>query len=50
SGETHVTLASIHDSIDREPRAHVYFDRHVPWMTFDDELKRYGGDSGTEPL
>jgi hypothetical protein len=49
-GETHVALANIHDPIDREPSAHAYFDRHVPWLEFHDELKRYGGESGTEPL
>ncbi len=49
-GETHVTRASIHDPIDREPSSHVYFDRHVPWITIDDDLKRYGGESGTEKL
>ena len=49
-GETHVALANIHDPIDREPSAHVYFDRHVRWITIHDDLKRYGGESGTELL
>lgn len=49
-GETHVALANIHDPIDREPSAHVYFDRHPPWVTINDDLKRYGGESGKEAL
>lgn len=50
AGETHVALANVHDPIDREPGAHVYFDRHVPWLEFHDGLKRFGGESGTDPI
>jgi hypothetical protein len=49
-GETHVALANIDDPIDRKPTVHVYFDRHVPWLEVNDDLKRYGGESGTEKL
>lgn len=50
SDEIHVALAVMDDPLDREPKAHVFFDRHVPWMVFNDALKHYGGESGTEPL
>ena len=50
SGEIHVTLANFHDPVDRAPSAHAYFDRRVPWLASHDDLERYGGESGTEPL
>ena len=41
--EIHVTLASLKDSIDRAPAAHVYFDHHVDWVELGDDLKRFPG-------
>ncbi|TAA47526.1 GFA family protein [Corallincola spongiicola] len=49
-GELHIALAAMQEPIDRPVSAHVYFDSHVPWLTDTDELPKYGGDSGTEPL
>ena len=48
-GEIHVTLASLHGPIDREPEAHAYVDHKADWWRIDDELPRYGGTSGAEP-
>ena len=45
-----ITLANVHANIDRQPKAHVYFDCRASWETIDDDLKKLGGDSGTEPL
>lgn len=48
--ETHVALAVMDGAIDREPSAHVYFDRHVAWFEPGDGLTRRGGATGVEPL
>ena len=48
--ETHVALAVMDGPIDRDPAAHVYFDRHVPWLDVADDLRKLGGPTGTEPL
>jgi hypothetical protein len=50
AGETHVARASVAGSIDREPTAHVFYDGHVPWLSFGDELKKLGGPSGMKPI
>ena len=49
-GEIHIALANVTDSHDLEPDAHVYADRAVSWCPINDDLARYGGKSGTEPL
>jgi hypothetical protein len=49
-GDTHIVLAAMDSAIDREPSAHVFYDSHVDWVCLGDDLKRLGGDSGTEPL
>lgn len=43
-GEVHVARAYVVGEIDREPRAHVFFDHRVPWVTVNDELKKVGSD------
>lgn len=43
-GEVHVARACIEETIDREPRAHVFFDHRVPWVTVEDELKKVPSD------
>ena len=48
--ETHIALANMERSIDREPTAHVFYDAHVDWVEVGDDLRRLGGVSGTEPL
>lgn len=49
-GETHIARASVPGNIDREPVAHVFFDKHVEWLECADALKKLGGPSGTQPL
>ncbi|MDP6540389.1 MAG: GFA family protein [Planctomycetota bacterium] len=49
-GEVHVTVASLLDPLGREPTGHAYADRAPAWCPILDELPRYGGESGTEPL
>ena len=39
--EIHITLANIAMDIGLKPQAHVYFDTHVDWLNFDDELERH---------
>ena len=45
-----ITVANLHGELDREPKAHVYYDCRASWLTINDELKKLGGASGTEPL
>jgi hypothetical protein len=42
-GELHVARALFSDPLDQEPKAHVYFDTHVPWVALADELPRIPG-------
>ena len=49
-GEVHVARAHVRGPIDREPAAHAYFDRHVPWVHVDDDLPKLGGPTGTHPI
>ncbi len=49
-GELHVVRANIVGDIDRQPAVHAYFDTHVSWLSFNDELPRrdasvYAADS-----
>lgn len=37
-GETHVASATLIDPPDQEPKAHVFFDQRVPWLTINDGL------------
>lgn len=39
--ETHITLSNMTDAIDRQPKVHVFFDTHVSWLEFNDNLPRY---------
>jgi hypothetical protein len=45
-----IVLANLADKIDREPQAHYYFSDRVDWVTLSDDLPRFGGETGTEPL
>ena len=55
-GETHIAYAcfdaDVEGSIplDKQPKAHAYADRAVPWCTVDSNLPRFGGADGNEPL
>lgn len=50
SDEMHIALAVMTSDIDREPAAHVFVDDRVDWVSLDDQLKHFGGLSGTEPV
>ena len=45
-----VTVASLHDDIDRLPEMHVFYDSKASWTAVSDALPKLGGQSGTEPL
>jgi len=48
--EVHIALANMEGPIDRSPQAHVFYDNHVDWVEFGDNLRRLGGLTGVEPL
>ncbi len=48
--EMHVAMGTLATPLDREPSSHVFWDRHVSWLTLTDNLPRHGGPNGTEPL
>jgi len=50
AGEIHVARASLADPIDRQPQAHAFFSDRADWISVGDDLPRYGGSTGTEPL
>jgi hypothetical protein len=45
-----VSLASMHDSIDRQPETHLHFDDRASWVVVSDGLSRLGGTSGLDPI
>jgi hypothetical protein len=45
-----IPLASMHDSIDRQPDVHIYFDDRASWVLVNDDLPRLGGASGLDPI
>ena len=45
-----ITLANVHGEIDRDPNVHFFYDCRARWVSVNDDLKKLGGDSGTEPL
>jgi len=45
-----VTVASLHDDIDRCPEMHIFYDSRANWTQVSDELPKLGGKTGTEPL
>lgn len=49
-GEVHITLATVIDGELLQPRAHVFYSDRVSWCPVNDDLPKYGGESGTEPL
>jgi hypothetical protein len=44
-GEVHIALPYVEGRIDREPELHVFFDSHVDWFAFPDDLPKLGSDS-----
>jgi len=45
-----ITLANLHGDIDRAVDVHFYYDCRAGWLTINDDLKKLGGEGGTEPL
>jgi hypothetical protein len=45
-----VTLASLHDPIDRQPQAHFFYDAKASWTVVNDDLPKLGGVDGLQPL
>jgi len=45
-----VARANINAKIDRDPQAHYYFSDRAEWIVIGDDLPRFGGKTGTEPL
>lgn len=48
--EVHITRESTQQDIHQKPQIHVFFDRHVSYLEFCDELPRYGGPDGFSPI
>lgn len=49
-GEVHIAYALLDAVIDEQPQGHAYADRSPDWCPILDELPRYGGKTGVEPL
>jgi hypothetical protein len=45
-----VVLANVDGKIDLAPQAHVHFDDRAEWIHVADDLQRFGGKTGLEPL
>lgn len=48
--EVHLTRESTQDDILQKPQIHVFYDRHVGYLNFDDNLDKYGGPDGFTTL
>lgn len=49
-GQVHIVLANIEGEIDHAPEMHVFFSDRAPWVRLADELPRFGGATGMEPV
>ena len=49
-GAIDIVLANLDDTSDIVPQAHVYFDDRAAWTRVGDDLPRFGGNTGIEPL
>jgi hypothetical protein len=49
-GEVHITLASLEGTLDRTPRAHVFYSDRADWLEIHDDLPKRGGATGVESL
>ena len=49
-GEVHVAFANLDDPGDLAPDCHAYADRATDWCPILDDLPRFGGATGSEPL
>lgn len=48
--EIHITRESTQEDILQKPQVHVFYDRHVSYLSINDELDKYGGHDGFTPL
>ena len=48
--EIHLTVANLLDPLGQTPTGHAYADRAPDWCPILDDLPRYGGKTGMEPL
>lgn len=48
--EVHVPRACLPDELALFPKAHAFFSDRAPWLEIHDDLPRFGGASGVEPL
>jgi hypothetical protein len=39
-GEWHIARANFTTPVDREPQVHAFYETHVPWFVFNDELPK----------
>ena len=49
-GEVHITRESTQEDILLKPKVHVFYERHVDYLEFDDSLDKYGGADGVTKL
>ena len=45
-----IALAALHGKIDRDPDAHYFFDSRADWTVVNDDLPKFGGETGDQPL
>ena len=48
--EVHITRESTQEDILKVPKVHVFFDRQVDYLKFNDHLDKYGGADGFSKL
>ena len=45
-----IAMAALHGPIDRLPAAHYYYDSRADWTEISDNLPKFGGADGMQPL
>jgi len=50
SNEVHITRESTQQDILQQPQVHVFYDRHVSYLNFNDDLDKFGGPDGFTAL
>ncbi|MGX5202965.1 GFA family protein [Aliikangiella sp. IMCC44632] len=48
--EIHITRESTQQDILQKPQIHVFYDRHVNYLEFNDSLEKFGGLNGFSPI
>jgi hypothetical protein len=49
-GEVHFTRATIHEEMDEQPKAHVFYSDKASWVEVGDLLPKFGGPTGMVTL